>query len=85
MNLATWKSIKSPIMQEMRLALKKKAEKGQPTPSRREANRTWREEILGFLSEEQKKEKKTRNQEKVKKSKALKFEKDEQDENFRVR
>jgi hypothetical protein len=62
MNLATWKSIKSPVMQEIRLALKKKSEKGQPTPSRKEANRVWREEILGILSEDQKKQKKEERQ-----------------------
>jgi hypothetical protein len=66
MNLATWKSIKSPIMQEIRVALKKKAEKGQPTLSRKEANRTWREDILGVLSEDQKKERKTQRQGKSK-------------------
>lgn len=66
MNLATWKSVKSPIMQEIRIALKKKAEKGQATPSRKEANRTWREDILGVLSEDQKKEKKAQRQEQSK-------------------
>jgi hypothetical protein len=85
MNLATWKSIKSPIMQEIRVALKKKPEKGQPTPSNKDANRTWREEILGFLSEEQKKEKKSKNQEKNKKVKIQKFENEEQDENLSIR
>lgn len=63
MNLATWKSIKSPIMQEIRIALKKKAEEGQATLSRKEANRTWREDILGFLSEDQKRERKQKRQE----------------------
>jgi len=67
MNLGTWKSIKSPIMQEMRLALKKKAGVGEATLSRKEANRTWREEILGILSEDQKKEIKSKRQEKSKK------------------
>jgi hypothetical protein len=67
MNLATWKSNKSLIMQEIRQQLKKKAEKGQPTPSRKEANRVWREEILGILSEDQKKEVKVKRQEKSKK------------------
>ena len=67
MNLGTWKSIKSPIMQEMRLALKKKAGVGEPTLPRKEANRTWREEILGILSEDQKKEIKSKRQEKSKK------------------
>ena len=66
MNLGVWHSNKSLIMQEMRVNLKKKAEKGQPTPSRREANMTWREEILGFLSEEQKKQRKTERQQKTK-------------------
>jgi hypothetical protein len=71
MNLATWKSIKSPIMQEIRVDLKKKAEKGQPTLSRKEANRTWREDILGFLSEDQKRERKDKNREKNVKKKRL--------------
>jgi hypothetical protein len=69
MNTATWKSIKSPVMQEIRLALKKKAAPGEPTPSRKEANKTWREEILGILSEDQKKIRKTQRQEKGKKRK----------------
>lgn len=63
MNLATWKSIKSPVMQEIRTALKKKAGPGEATLSRFEANKTWREEILGFLSENQKKAQKARRQE----------------------
>lgn len=62
MNLAVWKSDKSPVMQEIRIALKKRAEAGQPTLSRKEANRTWREDILGILSEEQKKNQKARRQ-----------------------
>lgn len=70
MNLATWKSNKSPIMEEIRQNLKKKAEKGQPTPSRKEANRTWREDILGILSEDQKKQKKKERQDKGKKKTA---------------
>ena len=69
MNLATWKSIKSPVMQEIRVALKKTAEKGQATLSRKEANRTWREDILGILSEDQKRAIKTQKQEKNKRSK----------------
>lgn len=81
MNLATWKSTKSPVMQEIRVALKKKAEKGQPTLSRKEANRTWREEILGFLSEEQKREKKSKNQERSKKVRVKTIEED-QNESF---
>jgi hypothetical protein len=66
MNLATWKSIKSPIMQEIRISLKGKAEKGQPTMSRKESNRTWREDILGFFSEDQKKQIKTERQQRQK-------------------
>lgn len=69
MNLATWTSIKSPIMQEMRVALKKTAEKGQATLSRKEANRTWREDILGILSEDQKRAVKAQKQERTKRSK----------------
>ena len=68
MNLCVWHSNKSLVMQEIRVALKKKAEKGQPTPSRKEANRTWREEILGVLSDEQKKQNRTERQQKSKKS-----------------
>ena len=67
---ATWASLKSsPMMHEMREQLKKKAEKGQPTLSRKEANRTWREDILGILSEDQKKERKQKRQEKNTKKK----------------
>jgi hypothetical protein len=69
MNLGVWQSNKSLTMQEARLLLKKKAEKGQPTPSRREANKTWREEILGILSEDQKKQRKVERQQKTKKVK----------------
>lgn len=69
MNLGVWHSNKSLLMQEMRVALKKKAEKGQPSLSRKEANRTWREEILGILSEDQKKQRKTERQQKNKKFK----------------
>ena len=65
----TCKSIKSPIMQEIRVSLKKKAEKGQPPISNKEANRTWREDILGLLSEDQKKEAKSKRQEKNKRNK----------------
>ena len=67
MNLGVWHSNKSLFMQEIREQLKKKAKKGEPTLSRKEANRTWREEILGILSEEQKKEAKSRRQKKNKK------------------
>jgi hypothetical protein len=69
MNLGVWHSNKSLLMQEMRVALKKKAEKGQPTLSRKEANRTWREEILGILSEDQKKQRKAERQQKNKRFK----------------
>jgi hypothetical protein len=67
MNLGVWHSNKSLIMQEMRVNLKKKAEKGQPTPSRKDSNRTWREDILGILSEDQKKQRKAERQQKNKK------------------
>lgn len=77
MNLGVWHSNKSLIMQEMRVNLKKKAEKGQPTLSRKEANRTWREEILGILSEDQKKQRKAERQQKTKK---VKYSSDESDE-----
>lgn len=62
MNLGNWKSNKSLVMQEIRADLKRKAEKGQSTLSRKEANRTWREDILGILSEEQKKNQKAQRQ-----------------------
>ncbi len=78
MNLATWKSNKSLIMQEVRVALKKKAEKGQPSLSRKEANRTWREDILGILSEDQKKEKKAQRQEKNRKHKIRNTDQDDE-------
>lgn len=66
MNLATWKSIKSPVMQEIRQLLKVKPVAGEPTPSRKVANRTWREDILGILSDEQKKADKAKKQERSK-------------------
>ena len=56
-------------MQEIRLALKKKAAPGEPTPPRKEANKIWREENLGILSEDQKKIRKSQRQEKTKKHK----------------
>jgi hypothetical protein len=71
MNLAVWHSNKSLLMQEMRAQLKKKAQKGEATLSRKEANRTWREEILGILSEDQKKEAKSKRQQQSKKFKQL--------------
>ena len=54
-------------MQEIRTDLKKKAEKGQASISRKEANRTWREDILGILSEEQKNQRKEKRQQSSKK------------------
>jgi hypothetical protein len=63
MYIATWPSVKSsPMMHEMREQLKRKAEPGQPTLSRKEANRFWREDILGIRSEEQRKADKARRQ-----------------------
>ena len=65
---ATWTSLKSsPMMSEIRQALKKKAGKGEPPISKKEANRTWREDILGILSDDQKSERKKQRQEKSKK------------------
>jgi hypothetical protein len=63
MNTGTWKSLKSPVMSEIRIRLKKKSEKGQPPISNKEANRAWREDILGIFSEEQKKIDKQKRQE----------------------
>jgi hypothetical protein len=48
----------SPMMAEIREALKKKPAKGEPPISNKEANRTWREDILGILSDDQKKQRK---------------------------
>ena len=67
---AIWTSLKSsPMMAEIRQALKKKAGKGEPPISNKEANRTWREEVLGILSEDQKKQNKAARQAKNAKSK----------------
>lgn len=67
---ASWPSLKSsPMMAEIREALKKKPAKGEPPISRKEANRTWREDILGILSEDQKKQRKADRQKKNKRSK----------------
>ena len=65
MYIATWPSLKSsPMMAEIREALKKKSKKGEPPISNKEANRTWREEVLGILSEDQKKQIKKMRQQK---------------------
>ena len=65
-----WPSVKSsPMMQEIRVALKKKAQPGQPPLSRREANKTWREDVLGILSDDQKKARKAQRQENSKRKK----------------
>ena len=62
---ATWPSLKSsPMMTEIREALKKKAGRGEPPISNKEANRTWREDILGILSYDQKKARNALRQEK---------------------
>lgn len=66
MNTATWKSNKSLIMSEIRENLKKKAEKGQATLSRKEANRTWREDILGIMSSDQRQQAKQAKQQRNK-------------------
>ena len=52
------------MMAEIRQALKKKSEKGEPPISNKEANRTWREDVLGILSDDQKNERKKQRQEK---------------------
>jgi hypothetical protein len=62
MKTVTWTSTKSLMMQEIRIALKKKSEKGQPPLTRNESNKTWREDILGILSEDQKTERKLSRQ-----------------------
>lgn len=67
MNTATWPAPKSFVMQEIRRCLKGKPVPGQPTPSRKEANRAWREDILGIRSEDQKKADKEFRQKKSKK------------------
>jgi hypothetical protein len=67
MNTATWHSNKSLSMQEIRKDLKLKQVPGQPTPSRKEANRVWREEILGIRSEDQRKQEKEKRQMRFKK------------------
>ena len=56
-------------MSEIRQALKKKPVKGGPSISKKEANRTWREDILGIFSEDQKAQDKIRRQNKSKKFK----------------
>jgi len=65
MYIAIWPSLKSsPMMAEIRQALKKKSKKGEPPISNKEANRTWREDILGILSDDQKKQIKKMRQQK---------------------
>jgi hypothetical protein len=76
MYIATWTSLKSPIMDEIRTALKKKSVKGGPSISNKDANRTWREDILGVFSEEQKQQEKARRQNKNKKFRAAKEDQD---------
>ena len=69
MNTATWLSLKSsPVMAEIREALKKKPKKGEPPISNKEANRTWREDILGIVSEDQKQQIKKMRQQKSSKN-----------------
>lgn len=72
---ASWPSLKSsPMMAEIRQALKKKSVKGQPPISNKEANRTWREDVLGILSDDQKKQRKADRQ---KNNKRIKFEEED--------
>jgi hypothetical protein len=56
MYIATPRSLKSPIMQEIRLALQAKPKHGKPTPSKKIARKIWREQFLGILSEDAKDE-----------------------------
>jgi hypothetical protein len=79
MNLAVWHKQKASAMEEIRKQLKKHAAPGEPTLSRKEANRTWREEILGVLSEEQRKEIKAKRQQTTKKHFRPKNEDDDTD------
>jgi hypothetical protein len=81
MNLAIWHKSKSNTMEQIRLNLKKKAAPGQPTPSRKEANKIWREEILGILSEDQKKDLKSKRQQNSQKKRRPKFYEETDDEN----
>jgi len=72
---AIWASTKSsPMMAEIRQALKKKSGKGEPPISNKEANRTWREDILGILSDDQKRQRKQQRQEKNNRSKTREVE-----------
>ena len=57
------------MMSEIRESLKKKAGKGEPPISNKDANRTWREDILGIFSDDQKSEIKKKRQEKNKRHK----------------
>jgi hypothetical protein len=57
-------------MQEIREQLKRVAPKGSTTLSRKEANRTWREDILGILSEDQKRAVKAQKQERNQRKKS---------------
>jgi hypothetical protein len=78
MHTATWPSLKSsPMMSEIREALKKKAAPGEATLSRKEANRTWREDILGIRSEEQKQIDKAKKQERNTKKKKIRTQDEE--------
>lgn len=75
---ATWTSVKSsPMMAEIRESLKLKTVPGEPTPSRKMANKTWREDILGILSEDQKQAQKAKKQEKNKKRRTQVLDTDE--------
>ena len=56
-------------MSEIRENLKKKNQKGHPPLTRKEANKTWREDILGILSDSQKQQAKERKQQRSKRSK----------------
>ncbi len=56
------------MMHEIREQLKGKNQPGQPPLTRKEANRAWREDVLGIQSEEQKNIAKLKKQERSKKN-----------------
>lgn len=76
---ATWTSLKSsPMMKEIHRDLKMKTPPGEATLSRKVANRTWREDILGIRSDEQKQADKARKQERNNKKKTRRIVEDEE-------
>jgi hypothetical protein len=68
---AIWPAPDSKMYSEIRVALKLKTETGKPTLSKKEANKSWREDFLGIFSEEQKKEQKKSRQSKNNRKKTM--------------